>query len=235
MLGNHCLATDDLAVSLGLGDGVREVLRQSVERWDGHGLLGLRGEETVLPARLIAFADVVDVYQRAAGAGAAVAVARERSGTQFDPALVELLGEEAGPILGDLDSASSWDTVISAEPALARSITDAELGGALEAVADFVDLKSPHTLGHSRTVADLAGLAASAAGLPAAEATLVRRAGLVHDLGRLGRLPAPSRASSRTCSTCSPVGCASAWTTAPRPSSVPAMSRRSPLAMTPRW
>jgi HD-GYP domain-containing protein (c-di-GMP phosphodiesterase class II) len=186
MLGNHCLATDDLAVSLGLGDGVRESLRQSFERWDGHGLLGLRGEETVLPARLIAFADVVEVYQRSGGADAAVAVARERRGTQFDPTLVELLAEEAGSVLGDLDSTSSWDAVIAAEPALARSISDEELGGVLEAVADFVDLKSPYTLGHSRTVADLAGAAAGASGLPAAEATLARRAGLVHDLGRLG-------------------------------------------------
>ncbi len=56
----------------------------------------------------------------------------------------------------------------------------------MEAIADFTDLKSPWTIGHSRGVADLAGAAALEYGLSAADATRVRRAGLVHDLGRLG-------------------------------------------------
>jgi DNA-binding CsgD family transcriptional regulator len=52
--------------------------------------------------------------------------------------------------------------------------------------ADFSDVKSPYTIGHSRGVADLAGEAARVLGLGEVTATLVRRAGLVHDLGRLG-------------------------------------------------
>jgi len=63
---------------------------------------------------------------------------------------------------------------------------DGELESALEAIADFTDLKSPWTIGHSRGVADLAHAAATPYGLAAGDATLVRRAGLVHDLGRLG-------------------------------------------------
>jgi HD-GYP domain-containing protein (c-di-GMP phosphodiesterase class II) len=57
---------------------------------------------------------------------------------------------------------------------------------ALEAIAAFVDLKSPYTLGHSRAVANLAAEAALRLGLPEAEVRTMRRAGLVHDLGRLG-------------------------------------------------
>jgi HD-GYP domain-containing protein (c-di-GMP phosphodiesterase class II) len=53
-------------------------------------------------------------------------------------------------------------------------------------MADLVDVKAPHTAGHSRGVANLAAEAARLAGLPAPEVTVVRRAGLVHDLGRLG-------------------------------------------------
>jgi HD-GYP domain-containing protein (c-di-GMP phosphodiesterase class II) len=131
-------------------------------------------------------ADVVEVYQRTGGIDAAVAVARERSGTQFDPALVELFCAEAPTLFDGLDAVTTWTAVIEAEPALAIVLSDEDLDSALEAIADFTDVKSPWTIGHSRGVADLAGAAATIAGLPDADATLLRRAGLLHDLGRLG-------------------------------------------------
>jgi HD-GYP domain-containing protein (c-di-GMP phosphodiesterase class II) len=61
-----------------------------------------------------------------------------------------------------------------------------ELDSALEVFADFADLKSPWTAGHSRGVAMLAGSAGETAGLTAHEVRLLRRAALVQDLGRLG-------------------------------------------------
>lgn len=56
----------------------------------------------------------------------------------------------------------------------------------MEAVADFVDLKSPYALGHSRGVAELAAGVATEAGLPDGDILMLRRAALLHDLGRLG-------------------------------------------------
>jgi DNA-binding CsgD family transcriptional regulator len=50
-------------------------------------------------------------------------------------------------------------------------------------LADFTDIKSTFTLGHSRRVGDLAGSAASFLELALAEQQLVRMAGYVHDLG----------------------------------------------------
>ena len=47
--------------------------------------------------------------------------------------------------------------MIAGEPGLERTLTDGELDLALAAFADFIDIKSPYTLGHSRGVADLAG------------------------------------------------------------------------------
>ena len=81
---------------------------------------------------------------------------------------------------------TTWDAVIDAEPALEIVLADDQLEAALEAIADFTDLKSPYTIGHSRGVADLAGAATQLYGLSHADAKLVRRAGLLHDLGRLG-------------------------------------------------
>ena len=86
----------------------------------------------------------------------------------------------------DLDLATSWKAVIDTEPGLTPPLPEDALDSALEAIADFVDIKSPFTLGHSRGVADLAARAAAAMGLGDATASHVRRAGLLHDLGRLG-------------------------------------------------
>ena len=63
----------------------------------------------------------------------------------------------------------------SPTPALNAPLTDEQLSTALEVIADFTDVKSPYTLGNSRAVADLL-----------AEGARLRRAALVHDLGRLG-------------------------------------------------
>jgi HD-GYP domain-containing protein (c-di-GMP phosphodiesterase class II) len=183
---NHYRATDELATRLGLGEEVRESLRQSYERWDGKGPYGLRGQQIASSARLMNLADVVEVFQRTRGLPAAAAVARDRSGTQFDPGLVELFCAEAPRLFSDLDSASSWEVVIEAEPSLARVLNAEELDSALAAVGEFAELKSPWALGHAGGVAALCTDALHAYSLPAEEAALLRRAALVHDLGRLG-------------------------------------------------
>jgi HD-GYP domain-containing protein (c-di-GMP phosphodiesterase class II) len=79
-----------------------------------------------------------------------------------------------------------WDAVLGAEPELSRQVSGAGLDQVLEAMADLVDMKSPYLAGHSREVASLAHAAALASGYPSDDAAAVRRAGLIHDLGRLG-------------------------------------------------
>src|SRR6202012_1467614 len=72
------------------------------------------------------------------------------------------------------------------EPVRGVRLGEEQVEAALEAIADFADVKSPYTIGHSRGVADLAGEAARVFGLSETAARQVRLAGLVHDLGRLG-------------------------------------------------
>ncbi len=183
----HCQVAAAMALELDLGAAVQDPLLHVFARWDGKGLpAGVGGEQLAVAVRIVQLADVVEVHHRAAGRDAAVAVARRRSGGQFDPRVVEAFADCAAELLDDLGDESSWDAVIDAEPGLAAMLAGDELEVALGAVADFTDLKSSWFGGHSRGVAALAGAAAGLAGLPDAEAVTVRRAGLVHDLGRAG-------------------------------------------------
>lgn len=187
MLDNHWRAVERLATAVGLDEDIRTSIKQTFERWDGKGVPdGAKGEDIRLTSRLVNLADVAVVYHRLGGLDAATEVARERRGTQFDPDLVDLFCEVADELFEQLDALDTWDAVTASEPGLHSPLSDEAFDAALEAIADFADVKSPYTLGHSRAVADLAHDAAGGMGLPASEATSVRRAGLLHDLGRLG-------------------------------------------------
>lgn len=186
-LMSHCLTTARMAERLGLGEDVRDPLQQVFTRWDGKGLPStMAGDDIALPMRLFHLADIVEVFHRAQGTDAAVDVARARRGKHFDPAVVDSFCAVAHDVLGDLESDPDWHAVIDAEVSLQRRLTDRELDAALEAVADFTDLRSASRAGHSRGVAELAARAATERGLPDSDVAAVRRAGLVHDIGLHG-------------------------------------------------
>jgi HD-GYP domain-containing protein (c-di-GMP phosphodiesterase class II) len=187
VMAAHCLAAGDLASRLGLGDEVVRPLRQAFERWDGRGTPGAVGGDDLAPAiRVVQLSDTVEALHRMRGLPAALAAARSRRGTRFDPALVDRLVADPEPFVAGLDDVGNWDAVIAGDPGLGRTLDGAALDEALAALGDFADLKSPSRIGHSRGVAALAGAAADRLGLTAADATLVRRAALVHDLGMIG-------------------------------------------------
>ena len=187
MIDHHAKMTRLLAEQLGLADGVVDGVGAAYERWDGRGWPGsVSGADIPVPSRIAQLAEFAEVAYRLGGVGAAVALARERSGKQFDPALAALLGDHAEDILAGVDAVQTWDAVIAAEPALAATLSEEEFDSRLFAVANFVDLKSPYMLGHSAAVADLAAVAGPALSLPPEDLRLLHRAGLVLGFGRLG-------------------------------------------------
>jgi HD-GYP domain-containing protein (c-di-GMP phosphodiesterase class II) len=187
MIAHHAAIARSLGEQLGLPDEVLESLGSAYEQWDGKGWPGkLEGEEVPLPARVSQLAEFAEVAFRVGGVAAVRDLALRRGGKQFDPELAGLLAREAETILSDLDTVVTWDAVIESEPALAVVVSGERFDQSLTAIANFVDLKSPYTLGHARAVADLAAAAGADLGLSAAEIRTLWRAGLVHDLGRLG-------------------------------------------------
>jgi HD-GYP domain-containing protein (c-di-GMP phosphodiesterase class II) len=187
VMSEHCQEASDLAGWLELGPAVCEPLQQAFERWDGRGVPGLTGAEGLAPAiRLVQLADSIEAFHHSGGTEAALRVARERRGTQFDPALVDCFCDRHVEILDGLGSMSAWDEVIALDPQLGAALTDEQLDRALTAFADFGDLKIPLRLGHSRAVAELATQAGASLGLPADQVVMLRRAALVQDIGMIG-------------------------------------------------
>ena len=187
MVAGHSAMARSLAGEIGLPSSVQSAVAASYEQWDGKGWPGdLSGEAVPIAARVSQLAEFVEVAHRSGGVEAAVALARRLAGSQFDPTVAACFSSGAEDILGGLGGASTWNDVIAAEPVLARPLTGPELDDALGAVADFVDLKSPYTLGHARGVAQLVEVAGRQMGLDGGELSTLRRAGLAHGLGRLG-------------------------------------------------
>ncbi len=125
-------------------------------------------------------------YYRLRGETSAVQAAQRWSGSAYDPQVAGRFRQDALRLLEALDTLSPWDDVLAAEPGAPLRLSEQEFDGALLVMADFADLKSPCFTGHSRAVADLAAEAARQCRLPDADTASIWRAGLVHDLGRVG-------------------------------------------------
>jgi HD-GYP domain-containing protein (c-di-GMP phosphodiesterase class II) len=174
-----------IARLLGLSDGTAEAIRALDEHWDGRGQpRGLRGEAIPLGGRILCLAQTAEIFYSAGGVQSALRVAARRRGTWFDPALVDALAATGRDrafwaSLGEPDVAA-W------EPS-SRVLTadEARLDGIAEAFAGVIDAKSPWTYRHSDRACVIAMSLAAALG--ASERTLadIRRAALLHDVGKL--------------------------------------------------
>jgi len=168
-----------------MAQAVRDALACTFERWNGKGQPnGVKGERIPLPMRIVHLAQDAEALARLRSLAEAITAIRGRSGRAYDPSLVDAFVPVAAGLFARLEDLDPWDAALACEPERRRVLSGADLDEALEVVADFTDLKSPFMAGHSRQVAALAAAACERAGLPPAEAGRVRRAGLVHDLGR---------------------------------------------------
>lgn len=186
-LMSHCLSTALMAERLGLGDDVCNPLRQWFTRWDGSGVPdGVGGGDVARSVRLFHLADFVEVAHRRGGVDTAIELAQSRRAKQFDPEVVDAFCALGADLFEGLDETVDWPTVIGQDPRLQRRLTESGLDAALEAIADFTDLRSRSRSGHSRAVASLAARAGELCGLPEGDLANLRRAALVHDVGMHG-------------------------------------------------
>lgn len=180
----HCEQARMLASRLPVPKGAAEVVALRHSRWDAAAPLHPSGEALPINARIMEFATALELHRRAGGLQSMTEVAAARAGGQFDPGLARafLAGPEA--IVAGLGPGPDLELFQSLEPGDRVVIGVGDIRKVAEAYADFIDIKSPYYLGHSRRVAMLAYQAAVDSGADEASCNAVSNAALLHDLGK---------------------------------------------------
>jgi HD-GYP domain-containing protein (c-di-GMP phosphodiesterase class II) len=182
----RCDRGAEIALMLGFRTTTAEAIRALDEHWDGHGQpRGLRATEIPLLGRILCLAQTAEIFHAAGGVGAAWAVLDKRAGEWFDPALVDMLGTFRGDTefwdsLAD-DDLAAWepdDRLLYADEDRLDRITDAFAG--------VVDAKSPWTYRHSDRACVIVMSLADALGADEPSLRDLRRAAMLHDIGKLG-------------------------------------------------
>ncbi|MBA3347396.1 MAG: HD domain-containing protein [Actinobacteria bacterium] len=190
IFATRCERGADIALELGYTEATAAAIRALDEHWDGRGQpAGLRGEEIPLLGRILCLAQSVDVFAVTEGIAAAFRMARERRGTWFDPELVRALEaiEGDGYFWARLASDDLAELVREVEPPDDVVVADeAALDRIAGAFARVIDAKSPFTARHSERVAEIAVGIGAVLDLEHDVLRRLRRAALLHDIGKLG-------------------------------------------------
>jgi HD-GYP domain-containing protein (c-di-GMP phosphodiesterase class II) len=185
----RCERGAEIARMIGFSDRVSDAIRAMDEHWDGGGYpYGLKGEETPLFARIIGLAQVMEIFWGDGGPAPARGRAGDPRGRWFDPDLVDALDdvERDGTFWSSLGAARLDQDVLARVPAeLEITADEARLDRIADAFALIIDAKSPFTCDHSRRVATYALAINARLGDRSVDAVRLRRAALLHDLGKL--------------------------------------------------
>jgi putative nucleotidyltransferase with HDIG domain len=186
----RCRRGAEISRQMRFSDQVAAGIRDLDEHYDGTGRPGgLKGEDIHLFARIALTAQVVDVHATHGGRQQALRQLRARRGGWLDPLVVDAcLAVLAEPdIWKDLEAPDLAEKVLAAEPGQKVILADEDyLDDIVEGFARVIDAKSPYTAGHSDRVAEITVKIAEELGLSAPDCRALRRAALLHDIGKLG-------------------------------------------------
>ncbi|WP_018898949.1 HD-GYP domain-containing protein [Rhizobium sp. 2MFCol3.1] len=190
LIQTRCQRGAEIARQMRFSEGVANGVLSLDEHWNGGGKpLGISGEEIPLYSRIALLSQVADIFQMSAGPQAAIAEINKRAGSWFDPALaaafIRIAGRET--FWETLRSLALETIVLDSEPGQQAIMADDDyLDDIAAAFARVIDAKSPYTSGHSDRVALFTDLIAEEMGIDEKGRRLLRRAALLHDIGKLG-------------------------------------------------
>ena len=182
----RCTRGAMIAKMLGLDLSVADAIQALDEHWDGAGSpYKLKKQDIPLLARILCFCQTFEVFFQSFGLNAAYEMAAERNKKWFDPAIVQA----CKAIASDTEF---WENFNDLEPLnhqvaeYHESAIEADIDGIAEAFALIIDAKSSFTAEHSTRVARYAVQLGRHMGLKPDAIKLLHRAGLLHDIGKLG-------------------------------------------------
>lgn len=190
LIQTRCSRGAQIARQLRFPESVAEAVYGLDEHFDGSGRPNaLSGDAIPLASRIALLAQVVDVFHFNDGPASAITEARTRAGSWFDPALVaalETVAKEPG-FWAMLASDEVEEAVQALEPqSRAVELDEDYLDAIAAAYGEVVDAKSPFTAGHSQRVGHYSDLIAQELGVSEARRRWLRRAAVLHDVGKLG-------------------------------------------------
>ncbi len=185
----RCQRGADIARQMGFSEKVANAIQHLDEHWDGRGKPeGIAARKIPTAAQIALLAQVADVFHTAAGKQAAISEIESRSGSWFAPDLVEVfiaLADWDG-LWEPLTSPQLQAHVLGLEPGNnIRLCSDEDLDRVAQGFAMVIDSKSPFTRGHSDRVAVFTDLIAEELGQTPERRRWLRRAALLHDIGKL--------------------------------------------------
>lgn len=190
LIETRCQRGADIARKMRFSEAVADAIANLDEHWDGSGKPnGVVGAAIPLFSQIALMAQVVDVFHMAEGEDAAHKEIKSRMGTWFDPALAEIFSQVAA-------RPSFWDSLKADDLAQnvfelvpdnhSFSLDEDYLDDIAQGFAEVVDAKSSFTRGHSDRVALYADLIGEELGFSPQHRRWLRRAALLHDIGKLG-------------------------------------------------
>lgn len=193
MIEARCERGAEILHKLGMSVDTCAAVYSLDEHWNGQGLPDhLKAEEIPLLGRICAIAQHLDLFCTEFGPARAMETLKERSGLWYDPEVVraaEHLDREgtlwAQCLPGD-DPAALQPAVLALAPENSSALAARDIDLICSGFADVVDAKSPFTFRHSVSTTEMAVLVADHMGLAPDRVDLVRRAALLHDIGKLG-------------------------------------------------
>ena len=174
---------------LGLGQGTAEAIYNLDEHWNGAGYPNhLTGVAIPMLARIASLSQTVEVFYSDYGPASALDTIQRRSGRWFDPEVVRAAVPlmRTGTLWEGIGREDLREYVALLEPrSHSMAAEPATINSICVAFAGVIDAKSHSTYMHSTEVARIAVEIGLCLNLQQTQLTMLHRAGLLHDIGKL--------------------------------------------------
>lgn len=190
LIQTRCQRGAEIARQMRFSESVAQGILGLDEHWNGGGKPdGIAADQIPLFSRIALLSQVIDIFHVSGGPRSALKEIKRRRGDWFDPALVDAFVEISARsgFWQSLVSADLEAIVLASEPGQQAVMADDDyLDDIAAGFAKVIDAKSPYTSGHSDRVALFTDLIAEEMNVSVEERRLLKRAALLHDIGKLG-------------------------------------------------